>query len=568
MRNKIILFVILVFTIMTNGQTTTWNGSAWSNGVPNANTEAIIAGNYNLSRNVSAGKIIINSGFTFSIADGYSLIIANEFINNGTVIVNDGGILLQRNGSTYSGSGISIVRKVAKLKQKDYNYWSSPVIGQNLYNFSVGTPTNFFYRYNETNDRFGFAGLNSLSVFESGIGYAIRGKNDYSPTAPTTDTFTFVGVPNNGDITVTLQRSPGVDKGYNLVGNPYASNLSFKSLSSATANKNIIFNKQWLWSNLNEVKIQQGSSYAGNNYATYVGGVGGVGPTYISGNIEEISLRPNEYTEVGQGFIVQAKYNNAPLKFANTLRASISSSSIFYNKKNDEDGDEEEPEEVLDRYWLKLVNPDNLANNILIAHISEATNDYDEDYDSSLFSLGNDAFYSVVGVNKLQIQARALPISDSDDIKLGYKNSKAGNCVIALNDKDGVFKNNLKAIYLKDNLTGTITNLQESYYTFFSDVVTTENETRFEIIYENNVLLADSFIKNNIAVYKQNDEVVIKSDLNISKIQLFNISGILVTSLTGKNSKEIRVNTSGLMKGIYILKITSEKGITAKKVIL
>ncbi|WDF46945.1 T9SS type A sorting domain-containing protein [Chryseobacterium sp. KACC 21268] len=568
MRNKFILFVILVYAIMINGQTTIWNGSAWSNGVPNGNTEAIIAGNYNLARNVSAGKVTINSGSTFSIADGYSLIIANEFINNGTVLVDDGGILLQRNGSTYSGSGISIVRKIAKLKQKDYNYWSSPVIGQNLYNFSVGTPTNFIYRYNEANDKFGTAGLNALSVFEAGIGYAIRGKDAYSPTTLTTDTFNFVGVPNNGDITVTLQRSPGIDKGYNLVGNPYASNISFRSLSSSTANKNTIFNKQWLWTNLNEVKTQQGSTYAGNNYATYVGGVGGVGPTYLSGNIEEISLRPNEYTEIGQGFIVQAKYNNAPLKFANTVRASISSSSIFYNKKGDEEGDEEEPEEVLDRYWLKLVNPNNVANNILIAHIPEATNDYDEDYDSSLFSLGNDAFYSVIGTNKLQIQARGLPISDSDDIKLGFKNSKAGNCVIALNDKDGVFKSNAKAIYLKDNVTGTITNLQEGYYTFSSDVVSTENETRFDILYSNAVLSTQNSKAKELMVYKNNGDLVVKGDHNISAVEVYDASGKLAYSVSGKSSKEIRINASAFLKGVYILKITSEKGITSKKVIL
>ena len=128
-------------------------------------------------------------------------------------MVNNGGVLIQRNGSTYSGSGNSIVKKIAKLKQKDYNYWSAPVSGQNLYNFSVGTPTNFIFRYNEANDRFGTAGLNTLSVFEPGIGYEIRGKDAYSPTVPTTETFNFVGTPNNGNISVTLQKSPGEDKG-------------------------------------------------------------------------------------------------------------------------------------------------------------------------------------------------------------------------------------------------------------------------------------------------------------------------------------------------------------------
>ena len=565
---KILYFWLVVFSIITyKAQSTTWNGSSWSNGVPSSTKDAIIAGNYNVSRSVNAGNITINSGVTYSIAEGYSLTVAGQFINNGTIVVNDGGVLIQRNGSTYSGSGNSIVKKIAKLKQKDYNYWSAPVSGQNLYNFSVGTPTNFIFRYNEANDRFGTAGLNTLSVFEPGIGYAIRGKDAYSPTVPTTEIFNFVGTPNNGNISVTLQKSPGEDKGYNLVGNPYPSNISFKTLASATANKNSIFNKQWLWSNLNQLKIQQGSAYAGNNYATYVGAVGGVGPTYVSGNVEEVSLRPNEFTEVGQGFIVQAKYNNATLLFANSIRAGLSAGSIFYNK-NEEEDEPQEPEEIVDRYWLKLISPDNIANNILIAHIAEATNNYNEDYDAALFTMGNDAFYSAVGTNKLQIQARALPISDSDVIPLAYKTSKAGNCIIALNDKDGVFKDSSKAIYLKDKVTGTVTNLQEGYYTFNSEVLTTPNDSRFEILYTNEVLAAGAVTKEDLLVYKQNEALVIKNNFNISKAELYDASGKLIKSLSGNNTKEIKLSTIGFVKGVYILKITSEKGITTKKVIL
>lgn len=566
MRNKILLFFILVYAIMTNGQTTIWNGTSWSAGIPNANTDAIIAGNYSLPQHIGARKITINSGITYSIASNYSLIIVSELINNGTIIVNNDAVLVQRNGSTYSGSGISIVNKVALLRQKDYNYWSSPVIGQNLFNFSVGTPSAYFYRYNEVNDIFVSTGLNNSSFFSPGIGYAIRGKDSYSPNNPVQDNFTFTGVPHNGDITITLQKSAGLDKGYNLIGNPYPSNLSFRSLSGATANRNSIFNKQWLWTNLNEVIKQQGSSYAGNNYATFVGGVGGVGPTYVSSNIEEISLRPNEHTEISQGFIVQAKYNNAPLKFTNSMRTSISSGSVFYNKNLD--FNDEEPEEIIDRYWLKFVNPDNVANNILVAHIPEATNDYDEDYDSALFSIGNDAFYSVIGVNKLQIQARALPISDSDIVKLGYRTSKAGNCVIALNDKDGVFKTNSKAIYLKDKVTSTITNLQDGYYTFSSNVVSTEDENRFEILYENLVLSANDAKKNTLEVFKTNNELVGRADSTINSADLYDISGKLVRSVSGKDAKEIRINTVSIAKGMYILKVTTAQGILTKKVIL
>lgn len=565
---KILYFWLVVFSIITHkAQTTTWNGTSWSNGTPNSNTDVIINGNYNAYKNIIARNFTVNPNFTYSIDDGGRLVIHGSVINNGTIVVGNDAVMVQvNNESTYSGNGTMTVNRVAKLKRTDFNLWSSPVSGQNLYNFSAGTPKNTFFVYDEATDYFVTTGLNASSVFQPGIGYSIKGKSAYSTTVPTTETFKFTGIPNNGDITIMLKRSSGEDKGYNLVGNPFPSNLNFRMVFRDT-NTSSIFNKQWFWTNLNGPKLQQGSNYSGNNYATFVSKVGGVGPTYESNSVEEVTLRPTEITKVGQGFIVQAKYNNAPLTFKNNMRSLVATGSIFYNKNEGED-EPQEPEPIIDRYWLKLINPDNIANNILIAHIAEATNNYDEDYDAALFAMGDDTFYSAVGTNKLQIQARALPISDSDVIPLAYKTSKAGNCIIALNDKDGVFKDNNKAIYLKDKVTGTVTNLQEGYYTFNSEVLTTPNESRFEILYTNEVLAAGAVTKEDLLVYKQNETLVIKNNFNISKAELYDASGKLMTSLSGNNTKEIKLSTIGFVKGVYILKITSEKGITAKKVIL
>ena len=566
---------MIVFVVFLNGQTTTWNGTSWSNGVPSANVDAVIAGNYSAYKNIIVKNFTVNAGFTYSIDEGGRLVVHGNVLNNGVIVVKNDAVMVQvNNTSTYAGSGTMTVDRVAKLKRRDFNLWSSPVSGQNVYNFSQGTPRNTIYVYDEATDYYVTTGLNSTSVFQPGIGYSIKGKSAYSTTVPTIETFTFTGVPNNGDITVSLKKSTGLDKGYNLIGNPYPSNLNFRLLWSE-ANRNSIFNKQLFWTNLNGPMLQQGSNYAGNNYATFVANVGGVGPTYVSNSVEEVSLRPTERTKVGQGFLVQAKYNNAPLTFRNSMRQLIATGSTFYNKtelqdNNDEDEneDDEPEEEIIDRYWLKFVNPDNIANNILIAHISEATDNYDEDYDSALFGLGDDAFYSAVGVNKLQIQARALPIKDSEVIKLGYKSSKAGNCIIALTDKDGVFKNASKAIYLKDNQTETVTNLQNEYYSFANDVVGTENETRFSLLYENNVLATNNIKAQEVSVYKQNNELVAKSNVNISNVQVFDVSGRMIKNAVGNNTKEIRINTDALNKGVYILKITTVKGITTKKVII
>ena len=570
---KILYFWLVVFSIITyKAQTTTWNGSSWSNGVPSSKKDAIIASDYSQSRNLAVKNITINSGKNFTLKSNFQVIVYGSVVNNGTLIVESNASFVQRNStSTYSGSGTALVKREAKLKRNDYNYWSSPVANQNIYNFSIGTPARYFFKYKEKDDRFYANEITANSTFELGTGYAIRGKDSYTLETPTTETFLFSGIPNNGTYSKVLQRSVGSDKGYNLIGNPYPSNFNLAAFAKAATNRNSLVGKFWFWSNINQVTSQQGSSYAGNNYATYVVNVGGIGPTYVSGSTEEISLRPTGTARVAQGFMVQAKYNNAPIYFTNAMRATTNVGSIFYNKTNegDDNGEDEpqEPEPIIDRYWLKLINPDNIANNILIAHIAEATNNYDEDYDAALFAMGNDTFYSVVGTNKLQIQARALPISDSDVIPLAYKTSKAGNCIIALNDKDGIFKDSNKAIYLKDKVTGTVTNLQEGYYTFNSEVLTAPNDSRFEILYANSVLAADNTATNQWIVYKQDTDWVVRGNDRINGLDLYDASGKLVRSVAGNNTGELRVSNVGLLKGLYVMKIKTGKGTITKKLL-
>lgn len=566
---KILYFWLVGFSIITyKAQTTTWNGSSWSNGKPNASTDAIIAANYNEAASLAVKNMTINSGISFNLKSNMQVIVYGSLVNNGTLIVESNASFVHRdNTSTYSGSGTALVKREANLKRNDYNYWSSPVANQNIYNFSIGTPKWYFFKYNEKDDKFYADQINNNSTFEPGIGYAIRGKDSYALGTPTTETFSFSGIPNNGTYNNTLKRSAGSDKGYNLIGNPYPSNLNLVTFAKAGSNRSSIVLKFWFWSNINQVTYQQGSSYAGNNYATYVVDVGGIGPTYVSGSTEEITLRPSGTARVAQGFIVQAKYDNAPISFTNSMRATVNNlSAIFYNKNDGED-DPQEPEPIIDRYWLKLINPDNIANDILIAHIAEATNNYDEDYDAALFAMGNDTFYSAVGTNKLQIQARALPISDSDVIPLAYKTSKAGNCIIALNDKDGVFKDSNKAIYLKDKVTGTVTNLQEGYYTFNSEVLTAPNDSRFEILYANSVLAADNTSTNQWIVYKQDTDWVVRGNDRIDGLDLYDASGKLVRSVAGNNAGELRVSNVGLTKGLYVMKIKTGKGTVTKKLL-
>ena len=261
---KILYFWLVVFSSITNKeQSTTWNGSSWSNGRPNTSTDAIISADYSQSANLTVKNLTINSGINFTLKSNFQVIVYGSVVNNGTLIVESNASFVHRdNASTYSGSGTALVKREAKLKRNDYNYWSSPVANQNIYNFSIGTPTKYFFKYNENDDRFYANEITASSTFELGTGYAIRGKDSYALTTPTTETFLFSGIPNNGTYSKVLQRSVGSDKGYNLIGNPYPSNLNLVTFAKGSPNRNSIVGKFWFWTNINQVTSQQGSSYA------------------------------------------------------------------------------------------------------------------------------------------------------------------------------------------------------------------------------------------------------------------------------------------------------------------
>ena len=85
-------------------------------------------------------------------------------------------------------------------------------------------------------------------------------------------------------------------------------------------------------------------------------------------------------------------------------------------------------------------------------------------------------------------------------------------------------------------------------------------------IYQN-VLDTDSFSKEDVQIYPNpaSDNLFIQSPEAILSLQLFDIQGREVYSST-VNTEAIDVN--GFSKGIYILKVVSEKGVVSKKVIV
>ncbi len=541
------------------------NVISWSNGTPNANQNTYIYEPYVTSTDGSfiAKNLTISNNGSLTVSPN-TVVTADQYINNNTpdkFVVESNANLMQSSELTNTGS--ITVNRVANMAKMHYTFWSSPVSNQNLYSFSDGglvggTPKNRFYIYNESNDYFVITGLNDAYTFRIGQGYAIRGKDSYNAdfNSPAPYTFTFTGLPNNGNLAYQNLKWTNADHGFNLVGNPYPSNLDFDALYDA--NSSLIYGTAFFWTNQQYIPGQQGSDYAGSNYAIY-NRSGGVPSTFQDGVSSPI---PTQYIKVGQGFLVQsmAGSNNQPLQFNNSMR-SYSPSSIFFNKQQDQKASK-------DRFWLNLKSPSNINNTILVSYVPGATDGYERLYDADLIVLGSDAFYSINGSAKLAIQGRRYPLNTNDIVTLGTKYYETGDYTITLGEKEGLF-NSGQAVYLKDKKLNQIVNLTEqgSYRFAASKGI---DETRFEIIYQD-LSSFETVGKNvgTVSVIKDESElIVIDTKENITAVDVFDASGKLIASLSGNKSKEVKLSTIGFVKGVYILKITSEKGTTTKKVIL
>ena len=539
---------------------TTYNGSGWSNGLPDTTKKAIFTNNYALQNNITACSTEISNNAIVTIPEGKNFTINNELeVNSGNLIVESDANLVQINNDAQNIGNITVKRK-AKMKRLDYTYWSSSVSGQNLKNFSSSTLDTRFYVYNESNDY--FDGLfiknsypnNTLSItniedkntytFTKGKGYAIRAPNNYSASEQTVD-WTFVGIPNNGIITLPVQRN---GNGFNLIGNPFPSNISFSQFYSA--NSSIIDPIAYFWTNVNpNPPIIQGSSYDGANYAirNLTGGVGAVNST----------IAPTDEIVVGQGFIIKkTNVGNANIIYNNSMRTS--SKGTFFNART---------ASTDNKIWLKLTTPAKNFNTLLIGYVKGATNDLDRGYDAEPITQSSDMFYSVIDNKNLVIQGRNNSFTNNDIVTLGATFFEKGNYEISISQVEGIF-NGSQAVYLRDKTLNKTINLSQENYPFYADAGDVKN--RFEIVYKPDATLATSNIVKNeeISIYESDGKIFLENKSEkFKKIEIFDTAGKLIYTFT-PNTNLFSIEKSDLNKGLFIFNTSSNSKTTSKKFVV
>ena len=453
--------------------------------------------------------------------------LTNELSAAAVVISSDGSLIQQGTTNTNSGD-VTVLRNSQDLMRLDYTMWSSPVAAQNLGGFSPFTMTNRFYTYTTATDV--YATTANTNDFAVGQGYLIRTPDNH-PTSPTSWSGQFVGLPNSGDLTVSLSTA---GQGFNLVGNPYPSPISIGTLLSE--NNGVIAGNLYFWRKTNGA--------AGSAYISYSGG------TFSDGAHAFDNIQP------GQGFIVEAT-SAGSLSFTNTQRQA--GNGVFYRNENATQS------EGNSRIWLNVVSNDMVVGQMAVGYTATASNDLDAS-DAAYINDSAVALNSFVANTELAVQHRAAFVA-TDVVPLSFKTNAAGSYTIAINDVDGLFSNEAQTIFLKDNLLSIEHDLRSSAYTFISEIGSFTN--RFEIVYESTLSVTNPGVFNQTIVFVKDALLNVQTGSSmLSGIQVFDVQGRQVLDVKNINASTYTTSLNQISNGVLVVKVITEDGITTTKKII
>jgi hypothetical protein len=528
------------------GGSTTWDGSAWNNGEPDSSKTAIISGTYTSNGdNINACSLTINNNATVVISAGDNVTLSGALTTTtGTSVTFQSNAHLIQNGTTNTNSGsVTFQRESALIKRLDYTFWSSPVAGQQLQAFSPQTLSNRFYTYNSANNAYDQIASPSATNFEATKGYLIRAANNLSTTVLGNWLGQFRGIPNNGNYTFTLSgTTPG--NRFNLVGNPYPSPISVVDFIENANNAESITGTLYFLRKVN------GSLYPSYCTLTPLGGF--VSNGHPSSNA--FAQNPNAVIETGQGFLVEATGNGSgTVEFNNTMRTNTHHDRFLKTTSIERN-----------RLWLNLTNANGAFSQTMVGYITNATQDFDNNIDGKYNNDGDIAIASLIGTTPYAIQGRALPFDPSDVVKMSFKTATSGNFTIAIDHTDGFFAQG-QIVYLKDNLTGTVHNLNSGGFTFTSEAGTFDS--RFELLYQLPLATTNpQFNANQVIIYKDagNNLIINTGNESMAAVKVFDINGKLILEKKGINAAQTSLFI-GLSNEVVLIQITSESGIMVTK---
>jgi hypothetical protein len=340
----------------------------------------------------------------------------------------------------------------------------------------------------------------------AGKGFALWGD---LPTASFTGNLNAVNV-GIGTTSVYAGADPD-DKGWNLVGNPFASSINWDEITKPTGIDDAIY-----------IHVN------GSTWATYIGGAG------VNGG--------SEFIAPCQGFFVRATAN---------VTLTIPASSRVHNNtaffKNSD-------ESVSDLVRLEI-SGNGYTDESVVRLKPEATAEFDGNWDAyKLFgSVAEAPQIYTFGPTPLAINA----FRELTTVPVGVRAGTSGTFTIAATEI-----NDLQNVKLEDTKTGIMTDLTSKSYTF--NFTAGENESRFKLHFTALGVDEKETTSTNIYSYQQTVYVNLADNTN-GDIYIYNLAGQLVTAKESA-SGSVRIGLSST--GVYMVKVVTQKETLTQKVVI
>lgn len=524
--------------LMGGGNTTTWDGSAWSNGVPSASTSVVFSGNYSEADHLRAMDVLVTNNSDVIIPSGFSIEVNGTFtVEPGSTFTLENNANLLQNSDVENTSPITVFRNSSALMRNDYTLWSSPVAGQGLLAFSpltVTSPTTRFYTYTTATNFYTQVANIGTAEFAAANGYLIRMPNNH-PTTPTVWQGEFYGVPHNGTYT-HIMTNLGEGQSFNLVGNPYPSPIDMTTF--VTDNATAITGTLYFWRKTNNA--------ASPSYCSWTAG------TFVD-NGEDQVFDPQGIIRTGQGFFVEALPGQTELTFNNWQRYDDNADQFF------------RPAQIQkDRIWLNLTTGAGNFSQTAIVYVDGGNSAGVDMYDGRYINDGAIRLVQKIDGVDYAVQGRE-PFVATDVVPLSFTADTAGSYTLAIDHVDGLFEGE-QPVYLKDNVAGVTHDIKAGEYTFTSEAGTFDS--RFEVVYQNALSHSQPALNGNAVIaYKSNGVIFIDAGAILDNVQAYDLRGRLITGKNGIN-KRFTTLDCGQSGQVLILKVTDLKGNTVNKKVL
>jgi hypothetical protein len=527
-------------TTWQSSSSTDWAlGSNWSNGVPSAGVSAIIPASASAQPEIDAGityevnNITIENGAILTLKKDAFFTANGNVMGTGDLMINSGGSVIVNSSSTVN----TIYKRTLDTTNE---YWiSSPVVGQDIDAFAANHPLangpgaddRHLLTYNNITRTFDYYqdGSTNSGDFLSGTGKAIK--------LITAGDLTFTGDFPTSDVGIAITNNTN---SYNMLGNPYPTSIAANSLTTQsnnvlTANLNVL-SEQTLWLYNASLGVYQAiNQVSGANY-----------------------IAP------GQGFFISAR-SNGNFQFTESMQSH--QSDMFQRTTTN-----------TTKIDFELTNGTD-TRAITVAYRNDATTEFDDGLDSSLFELFSSTetfeFYTQLVQNNFgrKIEIQSLPDSNYENmvIPVGVKASNGETITLTAANITGIPTG--FGIYVEDKSDNTFTSIGEA-------------GESFEVTLDANLDGAGRFFIHVSDVALNNDDLTISDTevklflksgnlLQINGVEtgkdaivtMYSITGqqVLRTSFVGELANQISLPK--LKTGLYVIHVNTEKGRTIKKVL-